>query len=201
MKLRSVTPMKIAKAGYIAVSVLFITAGVFFIFKTEPSVAAISRFIGISMCIFGIIKLIGYFSKDLFRLAFQYDLELGIVLLILGLILIIHPTDFVISVFAITGIAIVLDSLFKIRIAFDAKNFGIDSWLSILIIAVISDVVGIFLIFCPWESIRILAVILGISLCIQGILNLCMVTGTVKIIDYQYPDVVDVPFTEIEDKR
>ncbi|MFQ9732082.1 MAG: hypothetical protein ACLT8X_11075 [Mediterraneibacter faecis] len=35
---------------------------------------------------YGIIKMIGYFSKDLYCLAFQYDLACGIFLIILGVV-------------------------------------------------------------------------------------------------------------------
>ena len=79
MKMRSVTPMRIAKIGYIVMSVLFCAAGILFIAAPELSVSIIGVCIGVAMILFGIVKLIGYFSKDLFRLAFQFDLELSLI--------------------------------------------------------------------------------------------------------------------------
>ena len=35
---------------------------------------------------YGIIKIIGYFSKDLYCLAFQYDFACGVFLIVLGMI-------------------------------------------------------------------------------------------------------------------
>ena len=73
MHTRSVTSIRIAKYGYIFMSVLFCVAGILMLLKPGISVEAIGLFAGLSMIVFGVIKLIGYFSKDLFRLAFQYD--------------------------------------------------------------------------------------------------------------------------------
>ena len=68
MKMRSVAPMKIAKIGYIVVSVLFCIAGILFIALPEISTKIVGIEIGIAAIVFGIVKLIGYFSKDLYRL-------------------------------------------------------------------------------------------------------------------------------------
>ena len=65
MKLRSVTPMKIAKYGYIAISAIFTLAGLAMIFYPTPSQSCIGLFFGIAILVFGIIKLVGYWSRDL----------------------------------------------------------------------------------------------------------------------------------------
>ena len=65
MKLRSVTPMKIAKYGYIAISAIFTLAGLAMIFYPTPSQSFIGIFFGIAILVFGIIKLVGYWSRDL----------------------------------------------------------------------------------------------------------------------------------------
>lgn len=91
MKMRSVAPMKIAKIGYIVVSVLFCIAGILFIALPEISTKIVGIEIGIAAIVFGIVKLIGYFSKDLYRLAFQFDLEFGILMVVLGTIVLFHP--------------------------------------------------------------------------------------------------------------
>ena len=83
MKMRSVAPMKIAKIGYIVVSVLFCIAGILFIALPEISTKIVGIEIGIAAIVFGIVKLIGYYSKDLYRLAFQFDLEFGILMVVL----------------------------------------------------------------------------------------------------------------------
>ena len=63
MKNRCTIPMWVAKAGYIVMSLVFCGAGVLFIAKPELSAVAISRALGAAMILFGLIKLVGYFSK------------------------------------------------------------------------------------------------------------------------------------------
>ena len=128
MKMRSVAPMKIAKIGYIVVSVLFCIAGILFIALPEISTKIVGIEIGIAAIVFGIVKLIGYFSKDLYRLAFQFDLEFGILMVILGTIVLFNPENLMAFIAAAFGIAILFDGLFKIRIALDSKRFGIKDW-------------------------------------------------------------------------
>lgn len=61
--------------------------------------------VGMILIIYGIVKVIGYFSDDLYCLAFQYDLACGLFLIAMGMIL--------------------LDALLKIQISKDARKFGL----------------------------------------------------------------------------
>lgn len=200
MKMRSTTPMRVAKIGYVIMSVVFCVVGILFMVWSDVSTVALGYALGGAMIVFGIIKMVGYFSKDLFRLAFQYDLELGIVLTVLGIIVLAKPFDVMNFIFIAMGIAILTDSLFKARIAYDAKRFGITVWWMILALAIVSGVIGVMLTIRPWESARMLTVLLGISLLSDGVLNLCVAISTVKIIKNQYPDVIEADYCEMEDE-
>ena len=201
MKMRSVTPMRIAKIGYIVMSVLFCAAGILFIAAPELSVSIIGVCIGVAMILFGIVKLIGYFSKDLFRLAFQFDLEFGILMMILGVIVLFNPKNLMAFICVALGISILLDGLFKIRIAMDSKQFGIKSWWLILALAIITGVFGVFLIFDSVIGARTLSVLLGLTLLSEGVLNLYTVISTVLIVKNQMPDVIEVDAFEINGKE
>lgn len=191
IKMRSETPMRIAKTGYIVMSIVFCAVGIVFMVIPEVFIDIIGKIFGGALMVFGLIKLVGYFSKDLFRLAFQYDLEFGIVLLILGAAVLLRPSDVMDFLFIAMGVAVLMDGLFKIRIALDAKRFGISQWWYILFFAVAADVVGLLVMFRPWDSMRVLTLLLGVSLFTEGILNLAVALSTVKIVKNQYPDMVD----------
>lgn len=197
MKMRSVTPMRIAKSGYIIMSAVFCIVGILFIARPELSIKIIGRGLGIAMILFGCIKLVGYFSRDLFRLAFQYDLEFGILLIALGVIVLIRSPNVMNFIFIALGIAILADGLFKVQIAMDSKRFGIAAWWLILLLAVLTGFVGLLLVFRPVESAHVLTILLGVSLLAEGILNLCVVVSTVKIVKHQCPDVIESEYREI----
>ena len=91
MKSRSIAPMRVAKVGYIVLSVAMGSLGAVFIVRPETSAVALGRLCGGLMILLGVIKLVGFFSKDLYRLAFQYDCIFGALLIALGATVLLRP--------------------------------------------------------------------------------------------------------------
>ena len=141
-KMRSVAPMRVAKTGYIAVSILLAVLGIVLIAWPTFSVNALGVICGILLILFGGVKLVGYFSKDLYRLAFQYDMPFGILLIILGIIMLIHPGNLASFICVVFGLSVLISSLFNIQTALDAKKFGINQWWLIFALSVIAAVWG-----------------------------------------------------------
>ena len=133
--MRSVAPMRTAKIGYIVMSVALCILGIVLIVFPEFSASMLGIICGVMMILFGIIRLVGYFSKDLYRLAFQYDFSFGIIMIIIGIVMLVHPGSLVNFICVALGLSFMSDGLFKIRIAFDSKSFGIREWWLILIFA------------------------------------------------------------------
>ena len=180
--------MQTAKIGYVIVSLLLCVLGVGMIVVPDFSASLIGTLCGIMLIVFGAFKLVGYFSKDLFRLAFQYDLAFGGLLIALGIIVLTSPERLLSFFCIVMGIAVLCDGLFKIQIAIDSKPFGIKTWWVILLFAVLAVAAGILLIIRPAQAARVLTVFLGISVLADGILNLIVALLAVKIIDHQLPD-------------
>ena len=197
MDMRSVAPMKTAKIGYIVMSVLFCVLGVVLLFTPGVSALWIGRLLGIGLILFGAIKLVGYFSRDLFRLAFQYDLAFGLLLMVLGIVTLSHPGDALSFLCVMFGIPVLSDGLFKIQIAMDSRQFGIRNWWLVLVLAALTCVVGVVLVFRPMTGVRALTALMGLSLLCDGVLNLSVALCTVKIVDYQRPDVIETDDYEI----
>lgn len=197
MKMRSVAPMKVAKIGYIVMSAVFCAAGLFFIVKPDVSVEIIGILMGIAMIVFGAVKIIGYFSRDLFRLAFQFDLAFGILMAILGAIVIGRPNDLISFICVVLGVSVLADGLFKIQIALDARKFGIENWWLLLLLAVAAGAFGALLVFQSAKGAEIMTVLLGVSLLIEGVLNFSTVINTVRIVKNQRPDVIETDDYEI----
>lgn len=193
--MRSQTPMKTAKIGYIAVSALLCALGILLTCRPSLSANLIGTVCGILMLIFGVVKFVGYFSKDLYRLAFQYDLVSGILLMVFGIIILLRPSSLMNFVTIVLGLYILADGVFKIQIAVDSKKFGLSRWWAILVPALICVVFGAMLIFFPAGT-RAVTVIMGIDLLAEGLLNICTVICAVKIVKNQKPDYFEAEYTE-----
>lgn len=196
---KSENPMKAAKIGYIAMSVICCILGIVLIVFPEISAAILGKIMGIMMIVFGAVKLVGYFSKDLYRFAFQYDLSFGILLIALGILVLLKTDNAMNFICIVLGVFVLTDGLFKIQIAVDSKKYGIRPWWLMLLFAVVAGIIGILLVFRPTESVPVLIMLLGISLLAEGILSLGTVLTAVKIIRHQTPDIIEVDYYEERD--
>lgn len=172
--------IKRAKNAYIAVSVLMLVIGGCLIIWPKTSLSVFCTVTGIAMVVFGIVKLLGYFSKDLYRLAFQFDLALGIIAVLLGIVIIIHPHNLITFVPVIMGIFVMLDGVFKIQTALDARRFGLKAWWVVLLLAICSGGFGLLLVLNPFEGAVALMILLGVTMVADGIQNLLVVLYTVQ---------------------
>lgn len=120
--MRSVALMRTAKIGYIVISAVMCAFGILLAVHPELSASVIGVICGIVLIVFGTVKLTGFFSKDLYRLAFQYDLAFGILLMALGIIMLARPGNVMNFICVTLGFSILADGLFKIQIAVESKK-------------------------------------------------------------------------------
>ena len=197
--MRSTFPMRVAKIGYIIMSSMLCLLGIILIIAPDFSISLLGILCGSILVVFGVIRLVGYFSKDLFRLAFQYDLVFGILMLVIGSVVLVRPDGVLNFVCIALGISILADALFKIQIAMESKRFGIKEWWLIFDTAIIAGIFGLILILRPAEGSSLLTVLFGVALLSEGILNMSTAFTTVKIIRNQMPDDIDSYYKERED--
>ena len=181
--------IRFAKTGYLILSALFCAMGIVLLSWPSISIQVISRVAGAMLVSMGIVKLIGYFSKDLYRLAFQHDPALGLLAIALGLVLLLRYNIVVNALCLILGVEMITEGLFKVQTALDARRFGLNTWWLIFALAVIVGAVGVCLIVCPFEGARTLARLAGASLLIQGALGLSVALCAIRIAPNQQPDI------------
>ena len=165
--------LKIARLGYILISVLFYIAGFYCIlsYRLSPEEAAISS--GIVLIVYGIIKIIGYASKDIYSLAFQYDFACGALLIVLGVIVLFAYVRFFEYLSPGLGVLILLDSLLSIQTSIDAQKFGIRQWHVILAASIVAGTFGVLQIVAGSHLTA------GLALLAEGFLRQSVVLYTV----------------------
>ena len=198
---RSIRSIQTAKVGYLVISAVLCILGVLLIVYPTISAKVLCYILGGVLTVYGIIKMVGYFSKDLYRLAFQYDLASGALITALGVIMLVIPDGVISVTHTVIGILIFADGLFKIQIAIDAKRFGVSRWWLIAAAAILTGVVGLLLILHPFAGAAAAMILMGVGLLAEGILNLSVVLCAVKIVRHQKPDVIEVSYTEETEGR
>lgn len=184
--------LKIAKRGYIVMSLLFCMLGVCLIIWPDCSAQILCVLMGALLIVYGIIKIIGYFSKDFYCLAFQFDLAYGILIIAVGIVMIVRREMMVSLIFAIFGILILTDALFRIQMSLDAKKFGLSLWWRILMVAVLTGILGVLLLVRPFAAAQVMMILAGIAILAEGLLNLCVAVYTIKLIHNYTPQVIDM---------
>lgn len=183
--------LRFAKIGYIVLSVLICLLGLTLVAVPDFSVSLLCWLGGILLTAFGCIRIVGYFSRDLYRLAFQYDLAFGILMIVLGLVLMLRTDAMVHILCLLLGLSVLADALLKVQIAIDARVFGIRRWWMILATAVVTGFVGLLLLLRPAAGAQVIMVLMGISFLGEGLMNLTTVLCAVQILKKQYPKIID----------
>lgn len=171
--------LSVARNGYNAVSIVFCLAALWLLLFPDLPSPAVCVLSGAALIVYGIIKIVGYFSEDLFCLAFRYDLAFGLFLAAMGTLVLIKRAAAASYLAPGVGWVILLDCFFKIQMSQEAKKFGLERWGVITLLAVITGSTGVLLILGLFHQthLRILA---ASALLAEGIMNRCVIKFAVK---------------------
>ena len=172
--------MKRIKALYITISILSLLAGIALVIWPGASVITICYVVGSAAILVGAVRLAGYFSKDSYNLNFQFDFAMGLMFLILGTVLIFHPGDTVAVLHFSVGILVLVDSVFKLQTALDAKHFGLKKWWVMLLCALLCAGLGLVLVILSFRTAEILVRVTGAALAVNSGENILTAGYTVK---------------------
>lgn len=175
--------LQFARSGYILISCIFYIAALVYFFFPDLPAMALSCFSGVILVAYGIIKLVGFFSEDLYCLAFRYDLAFGLLILVIGVLLLIKNVTVAQYLMPGLGWIALLDNLFHIQMSKEARDFGMKEWKLILGLSVTAGVLSVLLIIHGFPSPRATHALACIVLLAAGAINHCIVKLTVYLPD------------------
>lgn len=164
--------LKRFKNQIIILSILYIILGLALLIWPQISLITICKFLGTIVLILGVTRLTTYFTNDGFRDSMRPDLAHGLLNILLGIFMLISPMTLVTALPIVLGIAIIVDSMLRIQLSIELKLKNYKNWWISLIFALLTAILGALLVFNPFAGGIILARYIGISLAIDGIVNL-----------------------------
>ena len=173
--------MRTAKTGYLVLAGLFCAMGIAMLSLPEITFDMIGWGAGAMFVAFGIIRIIGFCSRDPYGLAFQHDPVLGVLAIALGSVLLFRRSLAVNALALVLGVELVADNLFKVQTALEARRFGLGTWWLMLALAVVAVVTGILLVVCPFEGMRVWVRLMGASMLSQGVVSFCVALCAIRI--------------------
>lgn len=185
--MHSAVPMRIAKIGHLVLAAFLLVLGVVLgvLLVADPSLQVGWKYAcGVFLILLGAVKITGFLSKDLYRLAFQYDSIYGVLLIGIGLIFLVRPVLTVESTGLLLGIFVFTDGIIKIQVARHARRFGISVWWLIFSLAVLATAGGLFIAIYPTDSVRFLTRFMGAVLIVEATMSACTVLSSVRVVEY-----------------
>ncbi len=173
--------VKQARIINIIVFSVMVAIGIFF-WASSPMSIQIEVIILSVLCIFaGAAKILGYLSNDLYRLAFQFDLAIGLFLIAIGVLSFIFGRKDAMGLIRLFSIYVLLDGLLKLQTSFDARKFGISKWFIMLITSFLVTAAGVVTLIAPYEEGIPQVLMLYISLLVDGLVNIWFTAYTVRV--------------------
>lgn len=175
--------VKSAKIMHLCSAVIFLVAGVLVaIFPTLENETIFGELVvGIASIVIGCTGVFGYFSNDMYRLAFQSDFAFGLFNIIFGILLIINPDKFPVLLPTAISILTLLDGGNKSQMAIEGQRFGISKWYLVLLSALIEIALGVVLLVLAYLGVIDVHVFMGIAMGVVGVVNFWTTMYTVRI--------------------
>ena len=161
--------LKTYKTLAIVLSAVTMALGLVMICWPNISAVAICYLMGAVCIVVGIYEIIRYFDLGLIGVLFRYDLFLGIMSVLAGILLVLHPDGGVVILPVVLGFYIILASVFSIQISTEARHFGFSGWWGALLLGIAGAILGVLMILDPFRGAAALMVFTGISLLVTGV--------------------------------
>lgn len=168
---------------YVLLSLFLIGVGVCLFLQPGLSSATVCCAVGLGAMLFGIVKIVLYFLRELNEMAEQYDFAIGAMSVIAGAVLLIHPAAVLALIPQVLGIYMLVDCVFKLQVAMDARRLGNKGWWVSLIVTLLCICWGCLLIWQPFglENHRTPLIASGlVADGVQNLVSVAYIAGTVK---------------------
>ena len=154
----------------IITSLFLLALGILLIVKSEATIMMVSYVIGAVLIALGVLAIINFLrsKSELYHL----DIVYGIVTIILGVLVIENPKVIGSIIPFVVGVGILINSGTKLKYALDLKDNKEEVWKYTLIVAIISAILGVLLVFNPFKATSLLVQVIGIVICIYALLDI-----------------------------
>lgn len=170
--------LKSMKLDLILTALAFVALGVVLLVWPNTTGKVICTVLGIALLIYGVCQVIGFFLRgdDGWGSGVVYLLS-GLCTLGLAWLMLSNDGKGVMAILPLVlGAAVVVDSCISLKRAFQLKELGMERWWIAALLAVVTLVFGLVVMFNPFESALLVIRIVGGVLVYQGLSDLVTIT-------------------------
>ncbi len=157
--------------GSIVLEGLFLLIGVIMYSKPLMVANVTGIIMGIYLFLYGVFEIYEFLIRKSNPL-FKFNIFLGVLAIILGIIIITNPFKLIKILTIILGIYLTLVAIFKAINAIRLKKCGFDGWLILLVTSILILIFGVFTAINPLATMDIIEVA-GIFIILASVLEIC----------------------------
>ena len=144
--------------------------GVFIFLKPDMTVKTVSFLLGIILLISGLNNIVSAFNNK--EKLNDLNIAIGIIIIVASLVLFFNPTIIASIIPLLIGIYMIISSAFKLQYLYSLKELT-NKWdTSVVVIAIITLILGVLLVFNPFGGVIAITKLIGIFLVIYAILDI-----------------------------
>ena len=161
--------LKNLKWEALLMSVLYILMGIVVLVLPDTMAKTLGYLIGVVLIVAGAFSMICYLLRDAYQNYYHNDFLVGLVEIGLGCV-VLYKVEWVISLIPfLLGLLVLISGCSKLQDAIDMKRLEYGNWIAMLIMAAVNAVLGMVLLFNPFEAAAVLMRIIGAGLIFSGI--------------------------------
>lgn len=177
-KEKSLDYEKNMKINIVAQSLIYIIFGLALLIYTQITMEIICYVIAGITIVLGIVFVVSYFVRNVGGAFFRYDLVVGLVCLLIGILMLTKKSQLLDIIPIVMGILLTVNGVVKLQHAIDLKRVDnrmkiySGSWVFVLIFALVCLVAGIFMVFNPEKIVSGFIKVVGAGYIFAGITDI-----------------------------
>lgn len=188
--------MKQIRMDFIISSIICIIFGIVLIVRPIETVSLFCRVLAIIMIVVGGMFMFSYFLN---WMSSGLSAAMGLIVLLIGVWIFINPGIIETLIPVVIGVILLCHGIQDVRMSWQMKEYGQDSWKFSMVLAVISVIFGVLCIIDAFMVVKAAMILLGIALIYNGVSNLLITTRTTKA-EKEYRNKMDPVDVEFKDE-
>ena len=156
----------------ILLSVVMIILGLLLILWPGKTLEVAAKILGFALLVGAAVSCVSWY-RDRHQSGGDYSsLAVGILCLLGGLIVLVAPRGFISLLPKLIGVVIVINGVLNLAQAMDMRKMDAGGWIGAVVLAVLTIVAGLFLIFFAFSAMKAAVMVIGGIIIYNGVSNL-----------------------------
>lgn len=166
---------------YYIAYILTLCLGVFLFANAQQSLEILSKIIGVACIVYAIARSISMFFAKQREALFTLGIIINIAIVVLGILIMKNSFGLSAILGLIIAIYILLDALWKLRIAFAAKKFSLPNWYILLLVSAVNIIIAIVAFTNVSSVAKVSVQLIALGIICDSVLNLLSLAFQSKI--------------------